>query len=212
MGKGLSPCLTALCFAVSVSAGQPRQVASDHVASGMQRFRDNQVAESIAEFDRAIQLDPRIAPRLWQRGISLYYSGLYEKGRRQFESHQTVNPNDVENAAWHFVCVARSGDVDLARASLIGIDTRRDKRVPMAEVYQFYAGRISADDVLKASEEGKSELARMYAHLYLGLYYEVAENHAKAKDHMRKAAAAKLRNHYMHDVAKVHLRQRKWDR
>ena len=207
MEKGLLPWVMTLCLAVSVRAGQPRQLATEHVSRGMQQFRDNQIAESIGEFDRAIQLDPRIAPRLWQRGISLYYAESYKQGRRQFESHKTVNPNDVENAAWHFVCVARMGDLNVARESLIGIDTTRDRRVPMAEVYQFYAGRITADDVLKAAADDKSELASMYAHLYLGLYYEVAGDQAKAKDHMRKAGAARLRNHYMHDVAKVHLRQ-----
>ena len=34
----------------------------------------------------------------------------------------------------------------------------------------------------------------------------------KAKTHMRQAAAAKLLDNYMHDVAKVHVKQRQWDR
>jgi len=64
--------------------------------------------------------------------------------------------------------------------------------------------------VLDAANKAGSELARMYAHLYLGLYHEVAGDKNKARGHMRKAAAAKLQQQYMHDVAKVHLRQRKW--
>lgn len=201
-----------LCFAVLVHAGQPVQSSSDLVARGMKRFRNNQVSKSIADFDRAIQLDSRIAPHLWQRGISLYYAQAYAKGRQQFESHKTVNPHDVENATWHFICVARADGLESARDSLISIDTSRDTRVPLAQVYEFYAGRVPVEDVLKAMESAKSQRARMYAHLYLGLYYEVAGDLAKAKAHMQKAAAAKLRDHYMHEVAKVHLRQRKWDR
>ena len=36
------------------------------------------------------------------------YAGRYQDCREQFESHRTVNPDDVENAAWHFLCVARA--------------------------------------------------------------------------------------------------------
>lgn len=178
----------------------------------MQRFRENKIAESIQDFDRAAKLEPRVAPHLWQRGISLYYAGEFQKGRQQFESHKAVNPHDVENATWHFICVARTDGVDAARKSLIQIDTTRDTRVPMAEAYQFFAGRGSEDAVITVAEKAGTERARMYAHLYLGLYYEAVGEADKARGHMQKAATAKLQDHYMHDVAKIHLLQRKWHR
>ncbi len=199
-----------LWMAASVLADEPLDSASDYVSRGMQRFRENKIAESIGDFQRAVELDPSAAPHLWQRGISDYYAGDFKQGRQQFESHQSVNRHDVENATWHFICVAQIEGVKAARKSLIKIDTTRDTRVPMSEVYQFYAGRGSEDAVIKAAEDADTELARMYAHLYLGLYYEVASEVDKARGHMRKAAAAKLQNHYMHDVAKVHLLRRKW--
>ena len=61
---------------------------------------------------------PDEAPYLWQRGIALYYAGRYDDCRRQFESHRSVNPDDVENAAWHFLCVARAESPAKARAAL----------------------------------------------------------------------------------------------
>ncbi len=199
-------------MATSAFAGEPLESAPDYVSRGMRRFRANQIAGSLGDFQRAAEVDPRTGPHLWQRGISHYYQGDFKKGRRQFESHQTVNPHDVENATWHFICVAAVEGVDAARESLIKIDTTRDTRVPMSEVYQFYAGRGSEDSVIEAADKADTELARMYAHLYLGLYYEVAGEVDKARGHIRQAAAAKLQTHYMHDVAKVHLLQRKWDR
>jgi lipoprotein NlpI len=202
---------TILWTAVSVSADEPQDTAEKYVTRGMQMFRDKKIAESIRAFDRAAELDRRVGPHLWQRGISYYYAAKFEEGKRQFESHQTVNAHDVENAAWHFICVARSENLAAARKSLIKIDTTRDTRVPMAQVYRFYAGRGSERAVLEAARQADTEIARMYAHLYLSLYYEVAGDADRARDHMRKAAAAKVENHYMHDVAKVHLRQRKWD-
>jgi lipoprotein NlpI len=199
-------------IALTVLADGPPESAAHYVARGMQRFRENKVAQSIRDFDRAADLDPQNAPHLWQRGISDYYAGKFKEGRRQFESHKTVNPDDVENAAWHFLCVARTDGIDAARKALIKIDLTRDPRVPMTEVYQFFAGHGSEAAVLDSAKNSKTEQAQMYAHLYLGLYYEVAGDAEKARRHLREAAAAKLPNDYMHDVAKIHLLQRKWDR
>jgi len=72
-------------------------------------------------------------PQLWQRGIALYYAGRYDDCRKQFEAHRTVNPDVVENAAWHFLCVARADSVAAARAALLPVGP--DRRVPMHEVY-----------------------------------------------------------------------------
>jgi lipoprotein NlpI len=201
-----------LWMALLTLAEDPLASASDYVARGMLRFRENKITESLRDFDQAVRLDPRTAPHLWQRGISYYYAGDFKKGRAQFEMHQKVNPHDVENAAWHFICVAQIEGLEAARKLLMEIDTTRDRRIPMSEVYEFYAGRSSSDAVLQAAEEAGTQEARMYAHLYLGLYHEVAGDQDKARDHLRRAAGARLRNHYMHDVAKVHLLQRDWDR
>jgi lipoprotein NlpI len=183
------------------------ETAEDHVVNGMRLFRENKIAESIREFDKAASLDPRWAPRLWQRGISDYYAGEFKQGRQQFELHKRVNPHDVENATWHFICVARLEGVEAARKSLMVIDVSRDTRVPMRQIYRFYGGRGSQKEILDAAH---SELELMYAHLYLGLYYEASGDEQAARKQMLKAAAAKLTNHYMHDVAKIHLQQRKW--
>jgi lipoprotein NlpI len=186
--------------------------AADLVSRGMQKFRDNDIAGSLADFDRAVQLDPKLSPHLWQRGIADYYAGKFGEGRRQFELHQTVNPHDVENAAWHFLCVARQAGLSAARKSMLRIDTARDTRVPMAEIYQLFAGRGSPEAVLRAAARDGNPQSMMYANLYVGLYFEAAGNKEQAKMHLQEAARAHVSDNYMHDVAKVHLEQRHWDR
>jgi hypothetical protein len=62
------------------------------------------VTEAVTGFNRLAALLPAQAPYLWQRGIALYYAGQFRECRLQFESHRLVNPDDVENAAWHFLC------------------------------------------------------------------------------------------------------------
>lgn len=205
---------SALCLAYAVLAAgiadEPASSVSGYLARGAQYFRANEIAKSVSNFEQAIALEPQIRPQLWQLGISYYYAGEFEKGRKLFEAHSTVNPHDVENAAWHFLCGAREHNIETARKNLIEIDTRRDRRVPMAEVYDLYAGRGTEKDVLDAATKANTEHAQMYAHLYLGLYYEVAKQPKLARMHLQRSAAAKLTNNYMHDVARVHVLQRKW--
>jgi lipoprotein NlpI len=174
---------------------------------GEQNFKASHFKESVADFDHVLELAPAQAPQHWQRGISLYYAGRFGDGRKQFELHQTVNPNDVENAAWHFLCAARESSVTNARAVML--KAGRDGRIPMQEIDALYRGSGSVERVLEAATRGASETrgrdAMFYAHLYLGLYFDVMGDAAKARAHIGKAAGEFSSEHYMGDVARVHL-------
>ena len=180
---------------------------------GINAFFDAKSAESVAAFDKLIALAPNAAPQLWQRGLSLYYMEKFAEGRKQFEIHQTVNPNDVENAAWHFICVAKTDGVEAARKVLIPIEG--DTRVPMKEVHDLFAGKGTEEDVMKAANAGADGDAKRnhlcYAHLYLGLYHEALGHTDKAKAHMLKAAVDYKMDHYMGKCAQVHVKLRKWE-
>ena len=173
---------------------------------GAENFKLGRIQESAADFDKFIDLSPAQAPKLWQRGISLYYAGRYEDGQRQFELHQTINSNDVENAVWHFLCLGRRAGIDRARASLLKVEN--DPRVPMTQIYALYAGKGSAEEVMKAAA-GKASPADLnermfYAHLYLGLYFDVAGNEKMAREHIGQAAELFKVDSYMGDVARIH--------
>ena len=203
--------LASIFGAVAVARAQESDLSpTELVQRGMRQFRERNLEDSITSFDRSAEIDPMIEPHLWQRGISYYYTKQFKEGQRQFELHQTVNPHDVENAAWHFICVARLNGLEVARKKILPIDVRRDKRIPMGEIYELYAGRATEATVLEAARKSDDQRAIMYAHLYLGLYREVAKNAEEARRHMRLAAAAKLKKHYMHEVAKVHVALRGW--
>jgi len=179
---------------------------------GVDTFYAAKPKESVAAFDALIKLQPEAKPQLWQRGLSLYYTGQFKEGREQFEVHQTVNPNDVENAAWHFICVAKAEGLEEAKKNLIPI--RGDSRVPMAEVHNLFAGKGSVEDVMKAAQAGaESDRTNQlcYAHLYLGLYFEALGEIEKAKEHMLKSAIDYKMDHYMGKTAQVHLLVRGWE-
>lgn len=176
-----------------------------HQARGELQFKLGHFKESIADFDKFIEAAPEQAPHHWQRGISLYYAGRFEDGRKQFELHQTVNPYDVENAVWHFLCVARASGLEKARAALIPIE--RDARIPMMQIHALFSGKAKPEDVLAAAKTGtaaQQDNQTFYAHLYLGLYFEAIGDAKAAREHIFKAATDFKAEHYMGDVARVH--------
>jgi lipoprotein NlpI len=182
------------------------QLAEAYDQRGSQRFMMGQIKQSIDDFDRFLALKPQQEPHHWKRGISYYYAGRYDDGRRQFEGYQTVDGNDVENAVWRYLCMARSLGVQAARDAMLKI--KQDPRVPMMEVYALYSGKASGEDVLAAARAGsptpEAINARLfYAHLYLGLFYEAAGDGRLAREHIGAAVEHKI-GHYMWNVAEVH--------
>lgn len=177
---------------------------------GEDQFFKGNLKEAVKDWDREIAMVPRREPHHWQRGLALYYLHEFQKGIAQFENHQTVNGNDVENAAWHFLCVARAkgGSVAKARENFIPIEG--DSRVPMREIHRLFAGKGSPEEVIAAASKNAEGLLLRnqlcYAHLYLGLYFEALDQPQKAAEHLEKAAVDFKMDHYMGKVAQLHHR------
>ncbi|MEY4092972.1 MAG: hypothetical protein RLZZ53_171 [Acidobacteriota bacterium] len=169
-------------------------------------FRAGRVTDALRGFDRVAALSPADAPYLWQRGIAQYYAGQFRECRDMFVSHRTVNPDDVENAVWHFLCVARAESPDAARKQMLPVGP--DARVPMREVYQMFQGRMSEAQVMRAA--GNDPTAQFFARLYVGLYLEATGQAARGRAQIEIAAEDRFARvgGYMHDVARVHLMPR----
>ena len=180
-------------------------------SEGVRLFFDAKPVESARVFDQLVVAVPGAEPELWQRGLALYYAERYADGQKQFERHKTVNPNDVENPAWHFLCVARLKGAAAAREALLPVG--EDRRVPMKEILDLYAGKCEPAAVLAAAEQGDGESRRnqlCYAHLYLGLYFEALGDAKKAREHITQAAGPFRMDHYMGKVAVMHAKLRGW--
>lgn len=182
---------------------------------GREYFRLGKIAESVADFDRYVELAPDIAPRQWERGIALYYAGRFADGAKQFEDYQTFDSRDVENSVWRYLCMARDVGVAKARETMLPIEN--DRRIPMMDVYELYRGQRRPEQVLAAARAGEPNeqvlAGRLfYAHLYLGLFFEAAGDAEQARRYITLAADKKLGDHplinrYMWDVARIHHQQ-----
>jgi lipoprotein NlpI len=183
------------------------RLAAAYNLRGSEHFKLGQIVAAIDDWDRFLKLEPAQEPGHWQRGIAYYYAGRYDEGARQFAAYENVDHNDVENATWRFICMARSQGVKAAHKSLLKID--HDARVPMMEIYALFAGRAGPKDVLAAAEAGSPSPAELrqrmfYAHLYLGLYAEATGDAKQAREHIDLAAGKYSTSGYMGDVARVH--------
>ncbi len=178
-------------------------------ARAIAHFMLGHIKESVVDFDAYVaSLPGGVSPNQWQRGIALYYAGRFEDGVKQFEEHQKVNPDDVENSAWHFFCMAKWKGLKAARDSVI--PSAGDDRVPMMKVLEMLRGTATPEDVIGTAGAGnlrQKTLNRQlfYAHLYVGLYYDSIGEGAKAKEHIKTAAEKYVVPDYMYDVAKVHM-------
>jgi lipoprotein NlpI len=193
------------------SGTSPESEAIARQQQGVQNFFAAKIDESIADFDAFLAVFPEQRPHHWQRGISLYYADRFVDGKKQFEIHQNVNSEDVENAVWHFLCASKIPDLGVEHARKHFIPITKDSRIPLKEVHALFAGDGSPEEVLKAAQaapQSQRDNALCYAHLYLGLYYEALEQPEKSLLHIRKAALDYTQPHYMGEVARVHLKLR----
>jgi lipoprotein NlpI len=168
-------------------------------------FRAGRIEQSLEGFDQVARLSPADAPYLWQRGIAQYYAGKFRECRDMFVAHRTVNPDDVENAAWHFLCVARAESPEAARRQMLPVGP--DSRRPMREVYEMFGGRMTQAQVMRAA--GSDLSALFFARLYIGLHLEATGNREAGRAQIEIAAEDRFAavGGYMHDVAKIHLKR-----
>jgi lipoprotein NlpI len=168
-------------------------------------LRCNKPDLAVPLYDRYIEANPQSMPQLWQRGIALYFIGKHAEAAEQFVEHRRVNPHDVENAAWHYLCLAKAESIDKANESVL--PAPNDPRIPMAEVQQMLLKRdpsLVSDRMSKVPTESRQYASAMfYGNFYLGLYADANGDQKTALDKMTQSAKDAPR-HYMGDISRVY--------
>ncbi|XVF06002.1 hypothetical protein REPUB_Repub06bG0010300 [Reevesia pubescens] len=180
------------------------------IRRGMLLFRQGDVSGSLAEFDKAIELDSRQKAYLWQRGLSLYYLDRFEEGAEQFRLDVAQNPNDTEESIWCFLCEAQLYGEDGARQRFLEVG--RDPRPVMREAYNMFKGGGDPEKLVAGFSNGQDNEC-FYASLYAGLYYESQKKSDAAKVHILSAYQSpygQRSDDYMASLAKVHCLCRNW--
>eukprot|EP00898_Chlorokybus_atmophyticus_P008785 jgi/Chlat1/8908/Chrsp92S08236 len=173
------------------NSGDGRAAAAAAVRDGMDKFRQGDVAASIAAFDLALQKDPSMKPLLWQRGLSLYYAERLSDAAEQFREDVAANPADAEEALWTFL----------------------DPRPVLRASLDSFQNASGAEAILKSAGSDKEGHDAFYSRLYAALYHEAyAEGEAARKEMLSAVATryARASGDYMAALARVHCRLRGW--
>ncbi|XP_054822204.1 uncharacterized protein LOC129320669 isoform X2 [Prosopis cineraria] len=205
----LLPSVSGIWDALTGGSNNAREAVLS-IRRGMLLFRQGDVSGSLAEFDKAIALDPRQKAYLWQRGLSLYYLDRFEEGAEQFRLDVAQNPNDTEESIWCFLCEAQLYGVDEARKRFLEVGS--DRRPVMRAAYNMFKDGGDPEKVVAAFSQGR-ENESFYASLYAGLYYESQKNEEGAKHHIVAACQSpygQRSDDYMASLAKVHYLCRNW--
>lgn len=173
-------------------------------------YLSGEAKDSLPLFDSVVKLRPESAAHNWQRGIALCTCGDFERGAEQFKQHHDVNPDDVENSAWYFLCVAKTKGVDAAKK--VVIPSRGDGRQPMMTILKLLQGEVEPEVVLQAAvapqiAEQARPMAQFYADLYVGLYFDSLGNAEQAIKYLKRSQQYD-RSGYMVRTAQVYLNAR----
>ena len=167
MPTKVAAALIPVFLSTSGTAGAIDQ-ARELLTKGVQQFKRGEVTESIASFDQAMTIDPKLTPYLWQRGLALYLDDRYDACANQFATDVAVNPADTEEAVWNSICIAQKEQKMMP--DLIKLSSG-DRRPVMQYVYDLYRGKINAQELVDFGKKGNGGSTFFYSRLYLSLYY-----------------------------------------
>ncbi len=169
--------------------------------------------KALADYEEMVKLDETQAPGHWRRGIADFYAGKFKAASDQFELYHSFDDVDRENGIWRYLSQVKAFGREKAREGLLKY--KKDDREPFPDVYQLFAGKLTADQILKKIREAKldaeeREKRLFYAELYIGLNFDVEQEPQQALEHLKAATAtawprtAGYGPHYMWHVGRLH--------
>ena len=164
-----------------------------------------------ADYEKMIELNPKLDVSHWRLGIAYFYLKEYDKAARQFGIYHQYDQVDRENGIWRFMSQYKASGLAVARKGLLKYE--KDDRPPYPWLYAMFAGKLEPGEVFsKIDEAGFSERYKtrvlFHAYLYVGIYLELTEDDpGKALPYLRKAASneyGRSTGTYMWQVARIH--------
>lgn len=162
------------------------------------------------DYEKMIELNPKLDVSHWRLGIAYYYLEEYDKAARQFKIYHNYDQVDRENGIWRFMSQYKASGLKIARKGLLKYE--KDDRPPYPWLYEMFAGKLRPEEVFskieeKAFDDRYETRVLFHAFLYVGVYLELTEGRQKALPYLRKAAAnayGRATGTYMWQVARIH--------
>lgn len=170
--------------------------------------------KSVADYEKMVELDPRLGNSHWRRGIARFYADKEKDAAQQFEAYHSFDDIDRENGIWRYFSQYKAYGPAKAKKGLLKY--RKTDREPFPDVYRLFSDETTPKEILAAID--KAEISRderekrlFYAQLYIGLNHAVEGRDAEAIVHLRESTVnrwgpnAGYGPRYMWHVGRVHL-------
>ena len=163
------------------------------------------------DYEKMIELDPKLEISHWRLGIAYFYLSDFKKAAHQFEIYHQYDNVDRENGIWRFMSQYKTRGLGFARDNLLLY--QKTDRPPYPWLYEMFAGKCKPEDVfLKIKESGFPQhyetRVLFHAHLYVGIYLELTnEKSNEALTHLSLAKNNKYGSStgtYMWQIARLH--------
>lgn len=164
-----------------------------------------------ADYEKMIELNPKLDVSHWRLGIAYFYLKEYDKAARQFGVYHQYDQVDRENGIWRFMSQYKANGLAVARKGLLKYE--KDDRPPYPWLYAMFAGKLEPGEIFKKIDEGgfsehyKTRVL-FHAYLYVGIYLELTEDDSgKALSYLSRAASnpyGRTTGTYMWQVARIH--------
>ena len=170
---------------------EPKSVES-YSHRGDALFMRGRFADSLADYEKMVDLDATLDAGHWRRGIAYFYAGKYEQASHQFEIYHTHDDVDRENGIWRYLSQVKAHGVEKARKGLLKY--AKDDREPFPAVYQLFEGKTTPDKIFEqirsaSVDDEEREKRLFYANLYAGLNLAVENKPDEAAKVLRGAVA-----------------------
>lgn len=186
---------------------------SSYSARGDARLFLSDFQGARSDYEKMIELNPKLDVSHWRLGIAYFYLEEYDKAARQFGVYHQYDQVDRENGIWRFMSQYKADGLAKARKGLLKYE--KDDRPPYPWLYAMFAGELEPEKVFsRIDEQSFSERYKtrvlFHAYLYVGIYLELTEKDpTKALPYLRKAASnayGRSTGTYMWQVARIHYR------
>ena len=189
----------------------PDDIAA-YSARGDARFFLGNFKGARKDYEKMIELNPKLDVSHWRLGIAYFYLKEYDKAARQFKIYHNYDQVDRENGIWRFMSQYKASGLEVARKGLLKYE--KDDRPPYPWLYEMFAGNIRPRQVFskiekEAFDDRYKTRVLFHAYLYVGIYLELTDDANKALPYLREAAAnayGKATGTYMWQVARTHYR------
>ena len=169
--------------------------------------------ESVADYEKMVELDSDQDSSHWRRGIARFYAKQYKEAAHQFEIYHSFDDVDRENGIWRYFSQYKAYGKEKAKQGLLKY--KKDDRQPFPSVYRLFSGDLSSEEVLagvRNAEISKTERFKreFYAFLYVGLNHALEGRDKEAIVQLRAATAnrwgpeAGFGPNYMWHVGRLH--------